>query len=360
MASMLLPASLLRCLRAVGGWWSSLPSDPDLIGPLFAVLLPDFSAKEADVLLLDTSGRVVKRAMTCAGASFPRISPSQLRAHQGLVCFIGTDERLRVLDPATGAVTVLPDLCKTFCKFVLGRAASKSKGEGGGGEYKVLSITVNGQQQDCKVLTLAHGGGGDGGGCAWRDAPAPPPDAIDPAISPWTVAVAEGVVYFLTYHVPRHKGCILLFDLETEQWRPDLLQGPPTGINTVNSLAEVDGRLVAVSYSASTIDPWLLMGSGDGEPALWRELCKIPVSRIQQNDHECVHEPLWVLEGGRVAFWVWSPDVGCSDELRSRRNVLRVYDPRTDTCDDVARIPNGMEFGVGLYTGNRPHVRSGS
>ncbi|KAL6639068.1 hypothetical protein ACP70R_022798 [Stipagrostis hirtigluma subsp. patula] len=358
-----LPASLLCRLRAVCRSWRTLLSDPDLIGPLFAVFVPDTYAKEADVLLLDASGRVVKRAMSCAGSSYPRFSSSQLRGHRGLVCFVGADERLRVLDPATGAVTVLPDLRKTLATFVLGRAASMSKG-GEGGEYKVLSITNYGKPF-CKVLTLAHGGGG---GCVWRDAPAPPPDAIissSHSQSPWRAAVAEGVVYLLAMashsHPLKPAGCIVLFDLETEQWRPGLLQGPPSRTNAVESLAELDGRLVAVcglaSCAASKIDLWLLMGSGDGEPALWHKLCKVPVSRIRQGDLDHVHEPLWVIEGGRVAFWVWSPNVGCSDELRSRRRVLRVYDPRTDTCEEVARIPSSMEFGVGLYTGNLPRVQ---
>jgi len=118
-----LPAKTLCRLRVVCRSWRALLSDPRFVAahgarhtdPHIAVSVRGVFVEEADVVVLDASGsgrRVVERATRCAGPSFPRNPP--MSAHRGLVLLllVGTDtrrrRRLRVLDPATGAVSLLP------------------------------------------------------------------------------------------------------------------------------------------------------------------------------------------------------------------------------------------------------------
>ena len=137
-----LPAKTLCRLRVVCRSWRALLSDPRFVAahgtrhtdPHIAVSVRGVFVEEADVVVLDASGsgrRVVERATRCAGPSFPRNPP--MSAHRGLVLLllVGTDTRrrgrLRVLDPATGAVSLLPDdddhetACFSF--FLLGWAS---------------------------------------------------------------------------------------------------------------------------------------------------------------------------------------------------------------------------------------------
>ncbi|OEL27722.1 hypothetical protein BAE44_0011259 [Dichanthelium oligosanthes] len=141
---------------------------------------------------------------------------------------------------------------------------------------------------------------------------------------------------------------IVAFDLEAEQWRPALLQGPvpvPSigGDHTRRSLAEVNRCLAAVCCTISAMDIWLLMGSG--EQALWCKPYRVLTSSIWPPHGLFVDaEPLWVLDNGRVAFWV-STD-------RIRTGALWMYDPMTQTCTDVATMASCLKVGVGVYTGN--------
>ncbi|KAF8704118.1 hypothetical protein HU200_031609 [Digitaria exilis] len=150
--------------------------------------------------------------------------------------------------------------CATGCP-----AATAGTGGGGDGEYKVLSLSTSrhyGMRNLCKILTVDAGGGSHG---EWRDVPAPP--VVLETFHRHTL-VASGTVYHL---VDRSNGwTIAAFDLEAEQWLPDLLHGPsdaPVPLTPARrerrSLAEVNRRLAAVYSTASTMDLWLLMGSGD-------------------------------------------------------------------------------------------------
>ncbi|CAL5089308.1 unnamed protein product [Urochloa decumbens] len=355
-----LPANqLLRGPRAVCRLWRSLLSDPLFIAAhaarhpdrLVVVSTCAVFDQEADVELLDTpSGRVVRRVARCAGTSYPRNPP--MRAHQGLVLVAGNGQPLRVVDPYTGAISVLPpedpghrEAAIAASVSVLGRAALVDDGlEDKAGEYKVFSIsTVDRDHYHCKVLTLGGSSiAGDVG--AWRKADKPP-DTVR-CDKPWVAAVTGGVVYVLAFHRRDQIDWVAAFDLDTEQWSPNLIQGPPASM-AVSSLAEMDGRLVAVTgtffsgsgvASSSSVHLWVLMGCSDSDDdggeheALWEEMCTVPRSGIQWKGHnyEKVEEPVWVLNGGMVAFVVWSlvhaggvpGERGCQDW------VLRVYDPR--------------------------------
>ncbi|OEL27719.1 hypothetical protein BAE44_0011260 [Dichanthelium oligosanthes] len=364
-----LPAKLLRQPRAVCRSWRSLLSDP-LFAAAHGATHPDrlvaVSARavfdeEADVELLDTSssGRVVRRVPCSMGPSYPHNPP--MRAHLGLVLLARKGQCLRVVNLVTGAVFILPlapGHGKTFVIFpVLGRTASTAGEEEG--EYKVLIVSIDHYclRQSCKLLTLGASGGSSG---AWRDAQKPP--AMVRCDRPWVAAVAKGVIYILAVHRRDQTDWIAAFDLDTEQWRPGLLQGPPA-LSPVSSLTEMDGGLIAVSGSfsdnPSSVHLWLLTSCSDGdEQALWQQVCTVPLSRLQWSGHghELVEEPLCVLNDGKIAFVVWSPVQGRRPSLvvageRGCQNwVLRVYDPDTNAFEDVARLSNPTDVAIGVCT----------
>ncbi|CAN6203382.1 unnamed protein product [Urochloa humidicola] len=137
------PARPLCCFRAVCRSWRSLLSDPPFAAahaarhrgdpPLLAV------CAAGEIRLLDmVSGHAVKRVNVTHSSLLQHMVP-----HQDLVLLhdhdvIGHDRPLRVLDPATGAVSFLPESNDGLSSsFVLGRAVS-SIGEDG--EYKVLAL----------------------------------------------------------------------------------------------------------------------------------------------------------------------------------------------------------------------------
>ncbi|CAL5079155.1 unnamed protein product [Urochloa decumbens] len=375
-----LPAKQLCGPHAVCRSWRSLLSDPLFLAAhavrhpgrrLLAVSARAVFSEVADVELLDASGCggqvvKVKRVGRCAGPSYPTNPP--MRAHLGLVLVVGDGQRrLRVVDPFTGAVSVLPAVPRhrkasaAATISVLGRAAPIDGEEEG--EYKVFSITVDRDNltQSCKVLTL--GVSGDVVGGVWREARKPP--CIVRCDKAWVATVAGGVVYILSFHRRDQIDWIAAFDLHKEQWRPGLLRGPPS-LSAVSCLAERNGRLVAVSGSFSgsgSVHLWrLLIDCGDGgeQGAVWQQMCTVPMLRLQWSDHglEKVEEPVWVLNGGRVAFVVWSPVLS---RLHSSRDVaagkrgfqdwlLRVYDPKRDAFQDVARLSNLTDVAIGVCT----------
>ncbi|CAN6180583.1 unnamed protein product [Urochloa humidicola] len=371
-----LPAKQLRGPRAVCRSWRSLLSDPLFAAAhaarhpgrhLLAVSTRAIFDDVANVELLDTSrygGRVVRvrRVARCAGPSYPCNPP--MRAHQGLILVAGNGHPIRVVDPFTGAVSILPEKpghgqALAASVSVLGRTAPMDGDEVG--EYKVFSITVDPNlTQSCKVLTLGVVAGDVG---AWREAQKPP--AIVRCDKPWVAAVAGGVVYVLAFHRRDHTDWIAAFNLDTEQWRPGLLQGPPASM-AVSSLAERNGRLVAMSGVASAsscVHLWLLMDCGDGREheGLWQQMCTVPLSQLSWSGHdhyEKVEEPVWVLNGGRVAFVVWSPVQGhhhgsrrvAAGEPGFQDWVLRVYYPRRQAFEDVARLSNPTDVAIGVCT----------
>ncbi|CAN6203383.1 unnamed protein product [Urochloa humidicola] len=332
--------------------------------PLFAVAVEgdsgsgtkgSSSSKVAEIKFLDTSGRAVKTVST--GLVSPLI---QMGPHLDLVLLSGLsrDRRLsldrkalRLLDPATGAVSSLPrpnrsDSSFSRPSFVLGRAVVSSNSNAGGhGEYKVVSLNMSSlyAAQLCKVLTIGGGeGGGDGG--TWRAAPSPP--VRIKAFGGNGTVVANGVVYHLVDNVDTWS--VAAFDLEEELWRPSLLQGPVTVSPSIDghaqrSLAELNGRLAAVSTTVLIMDIWLLRIGSSGKRF---KQCRVRTSSIQQDVWpSAMHvDPLWVMDDGRIALWVRAG-------IMTTR-ALWMYDPRTGTCTKVAVTENCLDVGVGVYTGN--------
>ncbi|CAN6165559.1 unnamed protein product [Urochloa humidicola] len=354
-----IPARSLCRFRTVCRWWRSLLSDPQFAAahaahhrddPLFVVCAEGGTYGHdafAEIRLLDTSGRVVKRV----NAGPQRTLLRQMCPHLDLVLLreaIGSgvyvkDHALKVLDTATGAVSFLSNNDKDdYCSFVFGRAVSST---GGYGKYKVLGFdTLARPKQPYEVLTVDDSAG------TWRAAPSPPVSIK--AFGIGTGVAIKGVVYHV---VNNASWSIAAFDLEVEHWWPSLIQGPesvPTIIDGYlrqwRNLAEMNGRLAAVSKTSSTMEIWLLMCSGN-----WSKQCRVHIESFQfhqpnmcsGNSSPLDAKPLWVLDDGRVAFWV------CSPYIRGTAG-LWMNDPKTEMCTHVATTEKCINVGVGVYTGN--------
>ncbi|CAL5089319.1 unnamed protein product [Urochloa decumbens] len=338
------PARPLCRFRAVCQSWRSLLSDPqfaaahaahhrgDVLFVVCAIGTTYGHNSFAEIRLLDTSGCVVKRVK--AGL----ISLWQMLPHLDQVLlrdtFGGTGAPMRILDLATGTVSILPSSFKDVqCSFVFGRAVSST---GGHGEYKVLSLDTNvNSRQPVRVLTVDRSGG------TWRAAPRPPVTIKTFGIR--TGVASKGVIY----HLVDNNNCwsIAAFDLEAEQWWPSLIQGPEEPMPSIidshsqRSLAEMNGCLAAVSTRITTMDIWLLMCSGN-----WSKQCRVctwPFLPIGASALEA--KPLSVLDDGRIAFWL------CFDRGTAG---LWMYDPRTETCTEVVAMEKCLNIGLGVYTGN--------
>ncbi|CAM0902568.1 unnamed protein product [Alopecurus aequalis] len=347
-----LPAKPLCRLRVVCPSWRSLLRDPTFIaahaarhpapGPLVVVAM---EGTDKDVQLLDMSGNVVKRLK---GAQQCRTD--HMWTHHDLVFLKGEDGLHRVLDPATGATSVLPPRPSRAARvtemYVVGWAAAA-------GEYKALTIGVTDQLQDqleeqvCMVLTL---GGNNNGG--WRERGSPP--ARVELRYGGEVAVVNGVAYFLmmTNCNGGWHDWIVAFDLELEAWRPDSIRGPmdleedPIRHSYVK-LVELNGHLVTSllrkpSSDTYSVELWFLMDSHNNP--LWSKQYTItlPTTRdcYKYIDND---KPLHVLGDGRILVWIrdGSGDYG----------VPRVYDPTTETFTDGAAT-RGLRAVGGVYTGS--------
>nr|CAB3489584.1 unnamed protein product [Digitaria exilis] len=323
------PAKPLCRFRAVCHSWRSLLSSPSPFitshaarhrdqPPLVAVcgMVPGRDHRAAEIRLLDaTSGDVVRRFGVGPPWLLRRVwtTPAHLDGLALIVRLVarGRDvddehHRLSVLDPATAAVSDLP---VGYCdddydddnrsSFVFWRATASSSIGGLNTRRRYYGA---GTQTFCKILTVDGSGGSRG---TWRDAPAPPV-AIKTFHGSETV-VASGVVYYL---VDSSNGwTIAAFDLEAEQWLPELLHGPTVvpvllpSVATNNSrehrrsLAEVNKRLAAVHSTCSTMDVWLLMGSQ------WCKGCRVVASSTEWQFWPVMHPvPLWVMDDGRIIF----------------------------------------------------------
>ncbi|EEE64751.1 hypothetical protein OsJ_19607 [Oryza sativa Japonica Group] len=226
---------------------------------------------------------------------------------------------LRVLDPASGAAPLVPDyeVHPINYSFTLVRTAST-------GDYKVLRITHD--------------------------------VALQPRERQY-VAVVDGVAYFVLrdeFLLSETGGgdWITAFDVEAEQWRPELVGGPPeTFHNRLRvSLAALRGSLVVAQddHQAGTLDLWFLLAGDGGKvgPQHWSKLYTVTMpyhGRPFRLDGERA-EPVVVLDDGRIVFWVWERRVS------SRGGVMRVYDPNTGGQTDVAAEANCVH--VGVYTGS--------
>ncbi|KAL6880717.1 hypothetical protein ACP4OV_012282 [Aristida adscensionis] len=329
-----LPSKPLGRLRAICREWRSLISAPHFVAahasrrPLdslvVAAVVDPADSRRVDVKLLDmASGAVVAHLDGLRGGHFA--------ACGDLLCHVGPrgDGGVRVVNPATGAVTELPGFAQTSSAYVFGHVPRT-------GEYKVLHIHSinNNPDQSFAVLTLGSGQ------LCWR-------------------VVTQGVAHFMSPHLVESDS-IASFDLDKEEWRPTVIQGPISDegrhcFREHVSLAELNGYLVMVhhNYRDRSMHLYFLSDLAKGTWSRMNSVCLASILRgweMKQElrvgmtvkvscDQEHVARPSMVLEDGSVAFWVRYPS-----------GALRVYDPATGACKDVAQLESATSI-AGLYTG---------
>jgi F-box interacting protein len=345
-----LPAKPLCRLRAVCRSWRSLLSDSWFAAahearqqPLVAVykwkpfdLEEDYVVKPQDIQILDTSGHLVRQM--CVENCVLDYRSYEICTNLDLLCVEGRDERLRVLDPATGGVSLLPDVAivnhvpyEYACystTYAVGRDIST-------GETKVLAIIREEAYRVrartfCCVLTL-----GDADG--WRETVYPPTTAVH--ASSGITALVKGVFYFLVVQE------IAAYDFEKEKWRPDLLH-LPLPIEGQHFLAELSDTLVASYHRSDTsMDLWFLT---DSDKVIWSKQYTINMPPYQASPSTrggTTVRPLWTLDDGRIAFLVWQSYDGKTVEF------IRVYDPTTHAYIDGDEMPTDYSFHA-VYKGS--------
>jgi hypothetical protein len=218
------------------------------------------------------------------------------------------------------------------------------------GEYKVLAMVSvtrrwgHGNYQVGMVLTL----GSNGGGC-WREIGSPP--AIVGRRHK-DVAVVRGVAYFsiescLHGHEPE-AHMIVEFNLETEEWRPNIFRVPTARDGGDDdhgeiSLAEVNDFLVAAHHhrhGASSVKLWFMMEKTKTTRTWY------PLYTIAMPDHGAsrfrFEKPLQVLNDGRIVVWSSTRD-------GSHDGMPQIYDPKTETFTEGAVTQNC--YAAGSWTG---------
>ena len=358
----------MQCSRRGGGGGG----DAFVVGAVYHI-----AEDLTDITLMDAySGEVVRRM---DGLSRPGL---RVCAGGDMICVVSPgDGLLRVVDVATGDLTDL----SMGCSAATGRNVSSGYTLGkvpATGEHKLLHVyaAANGSQSS-EVLTITTGAGG---GCQWRATRSHPPMRIEHGISRSSATVG-GVVHFLspaTTSAPRDRGVecdtIAAFDLATEQWRPALMDGPlpadqrHRGQRPNLSLAALGGRLVAVhhDYPGRTINLWSLTPND----TTWTKLHSLPIKNVlrgweeEPTSHpaaaaeakrggrskkrkkkkeeevrwlcrEKVAQPLAMVGDGRMAVWA-----------RGCEGAVRLHDPRTGACEEVAQVEKGGCV-LGFYSG---------
>ncbi|CAL5079014.1 unnamed protein product [Urochloa decumbens] len=357
-----LPAKPLCRFRAVCRPWRRLLSDPLFMAAHGArhpgphLIASYICNTEHDILLsiVDHSGQIIKQIRRKEEERVTLMASD-------LVCITTLqDDTYRLLNPSTGAVYhMLDQLAQEHIDrglelrdysepvHLFGLAAGK-------GEYKVLRMLIrfawNGAHQYLfEVCTLNRNRG-----ARWRAKQAPPMSSM------WDKCarvVIDGVVYLLNVDVYNsfnsglhvtEKDWIVSFDLETEEWRPNI-RGPSSllvGAAAVDMLERLNGRagsrhialtnlngsLVIVLAWSSCMDMWFLM---DSEEGLWVKQYSMQVAPYK--NHRLVR-PLLVLDDGRIVVHI------------TNMRLLQIYDPRSNNFTDVVRLSHCWE--VSMYTGN--------
>ncbi|CAL4988758.1 unnamed protein product [Urochloa decumbens] len=172
--------------------------------------------------------------------------------------------------------------------------------------------------------------------------------------------VIYGVAYFLPlsrYYIDYNPtnvkpDTIALFDMTTEEWRNETLQGPVNNHATEDvdkkllydvyhynlELAILDSCLVMVQHGFRdcSIHLWFLE---DVDKGLWakRYSTQYAPSHLHNNMFLPPY-PLVLLEDGKILMWV------------ARKDILRVYDPTRRTWADLTELEHCL--GISMYTGN--------
>ncbi|CAL4939481.1 unnamed protein product [Urochloa decumbens] len=352
------PAKPLCRLRLVCRSWRSLTSDPRFIRahssrhPLIAGLR--CGCVQSEIHIVDMySGSIDKRIRDHGTVGV--LEPS-LSTQGNMVCFsparIGTDAsqlQACVVDPATTGVTnILPiGIMRTgLSVWILGHVPST-------GEHKVLRVSSAFATNpcSCEVITLVAGGSTQ----CWR-ARARPSNSV--SLDFLHRAVVGGVVYFLLnefiHDVPDvEHGCVVSFDLATEEWRPMTIRGP-LSTNLVDAkliydlrimeclqLAKLDGCLAMIHHHGdqqcySIMDIWFLVEMNKGS---WTKRYSIQYASDMVCDAFYHPYPLLVLDDGKVVVWF------------RNKQILRAYDPRIGTWEDMAMLEN-YRSAVSIYQGS--------
>jgi hypothetical protein len=145
------------------------------------------------------------------------------------------------------------------------------------------------------------------------------------------------------------------FDLESEQWTADVIQGPWKVVGdkmwrgtAAVRLTELNGALCMVQsvfgdvYSqAKQPDPitniWIL---DDHDKTRW-----IKAYTVTMAPSACRYMPLWVMGDGEKLLLHCSFDKERDEEWSL---VLQIYDRRTDTCTNIPGTPDDLAGRIGL------------
>ncbi|KAL6845657.1 hypothetical protein ACP4OV_024480 [Aristida adscensionis] len=348
-----LPAKVLFRLRTVCRPWRSLLSDPQFAAA-YAVRHPGpllIATNHVSLVeIMDLSGRNVKKVRRNEGDWVRCIGPD-------LVCVKNTRSGIcQMLNPATGAVYYLPqnlleEHAATGLKlsdygepsYVFGHVART-------GQYKVLRmfLDLKGDSFSDNLFEVCRINNGNH--ARWKGKQAPSLSFM------WiesTRVVVDGVVYFLSEavfdfvvyheHEVTEQEWIVPFDLDTEEWRPNI-KGPsrfvddsfnmPNNHDDPNSmqltLANLNGSLVICLGTNRYVDLWFLM---DIEKGMWVKQHSL---QVEQNGLSLFKVPLLLLDDRRVVKLVG--------------NRIQIHDSRTNTSKNMLTL---WDFsGISIYTGN--------
>ncbi|KAM0886494.1 hypothetical protein ACQ4PT_029608 [Festuca glaucescens] len=300
-----------------------------------------------DMRLMDMDGNLVRVIKGVGG--YGMMCNTSL---DDLICVNGAScGGINVVDPATGKVLVsCPHMevreqdtfpyaaTRYYITFSFGRAIPS-------GRYKLVRLVAD---QTWEILTL-----GDGRG--WRQMQPSPTKICYKRGSP---VVINGVM-----HVFQNKGLynddtLLCFDLESERWKEDVIEGPLklvgkemwSGTMGIR-LTELNGALCLVhsvfieTHSQVELpDPftniWILDSS---DKKTW-----INAYTITMEPPACRYMPLRMLGDGGKLLLQCSFDQGES-------LVLQIHDPGTDTCNDITGTPDDLAGRIGLCSFRLDH-----
>ncbi|XP_047085149.1 peroxisomal fatty acid beta-oxidation multifunctional protein-like [Lolium rigidum] len=295
-----------------------------------------------DMRLMDMEGNIVRVIKGAGGYGMMcNTSLDELICVSGPIC-----GGIQVVDPATGEVLkTCPQVdvvdhdaypfvaVRYYYLFGFGRATPS-------GEYKMVRLVGGGT---CEVFTL----GDDDRG--WRIAQPPPSILVSDQGPPIAI---DGVLYFMEGGVSDNLIC---FDLESEEWKPDVIIGPrmsdheEAGWERLRRplpirITELNGSLCMVQPVLYDIFPrrfdpngpfsniWILDKS---DKRTWSKEYKILIA-----PRACCYMPLWRRADGKLLLH-------CSFD-GGQSLVLQIYDPGTGTCSDMVGQPGNLAGRIGL------------
>jgi hypothetical protein len=158
---------------------------------------------------------------------------------------------------------------------------------------------------------------------------------------------------------------LIIFDLESEQWKADQIQGPKKIVGEeewdYNSdgirITELNGALCMVQSvsedrynkkykTKQPDDPFTNIWTLDSSDMTWFKAYTIPMA-----PYTCRYMPLRVMHDGGKLLFHCSFDGGQS-------LVLQIYDDRTDTCTKITGAPHDLAGRIGLCSFGLDHLVS--